>query len=260
MWCLNLRTGAWKNVSRGLLSPRAYPSAVLDGHRMLVFGGAQGTTFSGDLHSIDLESGAVTRIAAFGDAPSPRTSPMLVVHADQLFLWGGFDGTAQSGIFKVGVNGGEWSHLPGVQAGAPSPVVVRHFDQIFVYNGLAGAGLSAFEPEQCGFRPLACIGAEPSSELSRPALVSADEYIFLVGGEASSQFMHLFALDVKRLWWFAFHVRPDCDTLSAEDGAVSSVGLFMMPRDHGATVVYSRRTRELVSVLGSRMHEPPPIF
>jgi hypothetical protein len=96
--------------------------------------------------------------------------------------------------------------------------------------------------------------------LSRPALVAADEYVFLIGGEASSQFMHLFALDVKRLWWFAFHVRPDCDTLSTDDGSVSSVGLFMMPRDHGATVVYSKKTRELVSILGSRMHEPPPIF
>jgi hypothetical protein len=34
----------------------------------------------------------------------------------------------------------------------------------------------------------------------------------------------------------------------------------MMPREHGAVVVYARRTRELVSIMGSRMHEPPPIF
>jgi hypothetical protein len=260
MWCLNLRTESWKKISKGLLSPRAYPSAVLHCGRMLVFGGACDSVFYGDLHSIDLATGSVLKIATFGDGPSPRTSPMMIGYADQLFLWGGFDGTTQSGVFRVGIGGGEWAHMPGLQAGAPSPVGVGHGDQFFVYNGLAGAGLLEFVPGQCEFRPLACIGAEPSSELSRPALVSVDEHIFLIGGEASSQYMHLFALDVKRLWWFAFHVRPDCDTLSTNDGTVSSVGLFMMPRDHGATVVYSKRTRELVSVLGSRMHEPPPIF
>jgi hypothetical protein len=90
--------------------------------------------------------------------------------------------------------------------------------------------------------------------------VAADEFVFLIGGEASSAHMHLFALDVRRLWWFAFHVRPDCDTLSTEDGTVSSVGLFMMPREYGAAVVYRKKTRELVSAMGSRMHEPPPIF
>jgi hypothetical protein len=90
--------------------------------------------------------------------------------------------------------------------------------------------------------------------------VPADELLFLVGGEASFGYMHLFALDVKRQWWFAFHVRPDNVTVSCDDGTVNKIGLFMLPREHSASVVYSPRERELISVMGSRMNEPPPIF
>jgi hypothetical protein len=255
-WCLNIHTRTWRMISRALLPPRAYASACLiDGRRMFVFGGASGSDYRGDPHAIDLDSGSVTRIGVQGDGPPGCTSPMLVPSGGFIYVWGGFNGTAQSTLFRIPVGGGVWERIGDPRAAA-APVPCLHGSLWYVYEG----GLSLFEPDSGHIHSVPCIGTEPASDLSRPALVSADEYLFLVGGEASSQFMHLFALDVRRYWSYAFHVRPDNDTLSTDDGSVSAIGLFMMPREHAAAVVYSQKTRELISIMGSRMHEPPPIF
>jgi hypothetical protein len=180
---------------------------------------------------------------------------MVATSGGFVFVWGGFNGTAQSSLFRLPVGGGQWERIGDPKAAA-APVPCLHGSLWYVYEG----GLSLFEPETGNIHSVPCIGTEPAEDLARPALVSADEYVFLVGGETSSRFMHLFALDVRRHWWYAFHVRPDNNTLSTDDGSISAIGLFMMPREHAAAVVYSPKTRELISIMGSRMHEPPPIF
>jgi hypothetical protein len=129
-----------------------------------------------------------------------------------------------------------------------------------VYGGITGTPMAIFDPETGGFKAMPCVGVEPGAELSHASLVSADEYIFLVGGDARTKYMHLYALDVKRKWWFAFHVRPDNETLSVSDGVVNRLGLFMLPREHSVSIVYSPRERQLVCAMGSRLIDPPPVF
>ena len=259
-WALDLHTLTWRLVSRSLLEPRAYASAVLVDRFMIVFGGACHNTFFADLHAINVDTGEVIRIPFGGDAPCARTSPMLFERGGRLFLWGGYDGTAQAGVYTIDVKGGNWSLISQTHSGLPAPACCIHDDVCYVFGGVDGSPMSIFEPELGTFRPMPCLGTEPPVDLARCALVSGDEFIFLVGGEASFDYMHLFALEVRRNWWFAFHVRPDNDTLSTSDGIVNKIGLFMLPREHSASVVYSPRERELVGVLGSRMREPPPIF
>jgi hypothetical protein len=89
-----------------------------------------------------------------------------------------------------------------------------------------------FNPTDGRVAPLPCIGTEPASDLSHAALVSADDYIFLLGGETQFRHIHLYALDVERQWWFAFHARPDGETLQATDGLVNRQGLLMLPSEH----------------------------
>lgn len=259
MWALHLKTMSWRVVSRGLLSPRAYPSAVLVGRYMYVFGGAIENEFFADLHAINLDTGEVQMIPVSGEGPCPRTSPMFFLFGQKLYIWGGYDGTAQSGVYSIDCTGGEWTLWKETHSGLPAPATCVHNDTHFVFGGVDGTGMATFDPTN-GFMQMQCIGTEPAVDLSRTSLVSADEFVFLIGGEASYPYMHVFALDVKRNWWFAFHVRPDGDSLSVKDGVVNKIGLFMLPREHSATVVYSTQERELVSVLGSRMHEPPPVF
>jgi hypothetical protein len=117
-----------------------------------------------------------------------------------------------------------------------------------------------FNPENGHFAPFPCIGTEPPSDLSHASLVSVDDFIFLMGGESHLKFVHVFALDVDRQWWFALHVRPDGESLSAGDGFVNRQGLFMLPSEHSASIVYSPKCRQIVSVMGSKMADPPPVF
>jgi len=72
--------------------------------------------------------------------------------------------------------------------------------------------------------------------------------------------MHVLALDVRRKWWFAFYVRPDNVSLTVADGGVNKSGQFMLPREHSASIVYSPRERQFVSVMGSDAADPPRVF
>ncbi|OHS94123.1 Kelch motif family protein [Tritrichomonas foetus] len=162
----------------------------------------------------------------------------------------------------------EWKRFDSVNTGLAAPThchfvgngSLKGVDKYFVFGGVNGSPITQFIPEKGEFNPFPCIGTIPSTDLTRSTLLPADEYMFLIGGEASIAYMHIFALDVKRKWWFAFHVRPDNNSLSIADGTVNKVGLFMLPREHSAAVVYSPTMRSIFSVMGSRMMEPPPIF
>lgn len=175
-------------------------------------------------------------------------------------MWAGFDGRSHGGIYYINPQQGEWNRFDISHTGVPAPAFCQHNGVYYVFGGVTGTPISTFNPQTGEFKPFPCTGTEPTHELTHAALVSADEYIFLIGGESTAKFMHIFALDVKRQWWFAFHVRPDRESLSIADGIVNKVGLFMLPREHSCSVVYSPKERVLLSVMGSRMINPPPAF
>lgn len=274
MWAYHIDTQEWKRISNSLLSPRQYPSAVLIGREMYIFGGAHEITFYADLHRVNIDTGKVEIIPTIGDGPCPRTSPMLFAKQNKIYLWSGYDGRSHGGVYSLDLESIinidlnnqndvpklSWYRFQSSNTGLPAPPYCVFRERYFVFGGINGSPIAQFIPEKGEFDPFPCTGTEPSTELSRPCLVAADEYIFLIGGEANIDFMHIFALDVKRKWWFAFHVRPDNVTLSVADGMVNKIGLFMLPREHSAAVVYSEKNRTIYSVMGSKMIEPPPIF
>lgn len=273
MWSYDITTAGWKCITNSLLSPRQYPSAVLIGREMYIFGGVQEIKFYADFHRVNIDTGKVEYIETEGESPCPRTSPMLFVKNNIIYLWSGYDGRAHGGVYSIDIHDiinvdlsqnnyqkPKWHRFQISHTGLPAPAYCAFKDRYFVFGGIDGSPIAQFIPEKGEFDPFPCTGTEPSTELSRPSLIAADEYIFLIGGEANIDFMHIFALDVKRKWWFAFHVRPDNSTLSVADGFVNKLGLFMLPREHSAAVVYSKKKRSIISIMGSRMIEPPPIF
>lgn len=262
MWAYNMHSSEWHCISKSLLSPRQYPSAVLIGRDMYVFGGACENEFFADFHRINIDTGACQLISTHGTQPCPRTSPALFSYHNSIFLWSGYDGRSHGGVYKIDLDhpNPTWYRFPNSHTGLPAPAFCQYKDQYFVFGGVNGSPLSEFDPKTGDFNPFPCIGTEPSIDLIRPSLVAVDEFIFLIGGDASIEYMHIFALDIKRKWWFAFHVRPDNVSLSLSDGLVNKIGLFMLPREHSSSVVYSPQLRTIVSVMGSRMIDPPPIF
>lgn len=259
-WSLSLIDLKWTRIAQTLLTPREYPSAVLIGRRMFIFGGAVENEFFADLHYLDLDTGEVRLIEARGDAPGPRTSPGLFASDKALYLWSGWNGRAHGSVYTLTAGDCIWRRYDKPHTGVPAPACCWHKGKYYVYGGATGTPMSVFDPETGELEPMPCIGTEPTQELAHAALVSCDEYVMLIGGESTVQYMHLFALDVKRKWWFAFHVRPDGETLMVSDGVVNKAGLFMLPREHSASIVYSPRERQLVSVMGSKMADPPPVF
>jgi hypothetical protein len=259
-WALNLLDLKWRRVHDTLLSARKYPSSVLIGRKMYIFGGASEGLFFSDLHSLDLDTGLLSVIETRGELPDPRASPALIASESQLFLWSGWSGRSHGESHHIRLDDCEWRRYEHLDTGVPAPATCYHKGKHYCYGGMSGTPMVVFHPEDGRFAPLPCIGTEPPSDLSHASLVSADDFIFLMGGESQFPHVHVYALDVERQWWFAFHVRPDGDTLQASDGFVNRQGLFMLPMEHSASIVYSPRERQLVCVMGSKMIDPPPVF
>lgn len=258
-WALYLKEMKWVKIAKELLSPREYPSATLVGRDMIIFGGHANNHFFDELHSFNLDSGAITLIQT-QNCPSARTCPLLWYQNDFLYLWSGYNGLLQTELYKVSFADPTWKSFPQDTAGRAAASSCVHNGDLYVFGSSKGNGLMKFNTDTDQFESVACTGSLPSSELNHPALVSADEYIFVIGGEETYPYMYLFALDVKRKWWFAFHVRPDQQTLVLDDGIISKTGHFMMPREHSASVVYSNHDRNLICTMGSRFINPAPVF
>lgn len=256
-WALDFKTNRWYPLANSLLSPRTDVSSCLINRMMFMFGGFDGTNYLADLHALNIDTGAVSTIGSSINAPPPRANPVLFHREGKLILWGGHDDETRNGTHVYDFDSRKWELIESSHTGRSAPAYCLHNGEIYAFGSSKGHGLIKFENS---FQMIECTGTEPSSELMNAALVSADEYLFLIGGKADSQFMHVFALDIKRHWWFAFHVRPDMETLSLSDGIVNKIGLFMLPREHSASVIYREKSRELVSIMGSRMSDPPPIY
>ena len=261
VWALNLLTLNWDCLNHNALSPRQYSSAVLYGRKMIIFGGVFNHNFLSDLHFIDIDSGQVTLINSNGTIPSPRTSPILFFYPDHsLYLWSGYDGSPRGGIYHFDLETFQWEKFERGHTGRVAPAFCNHKGRYFIFGSSKGHGLIEFFPEKGEFVPIECSGTEPERELTRSSLISVDNYLFLIGGESESNHMHIFVFDVSRNWWFAFHVRPDMINISIKDGIINKVGLFMLPREHSSSIIYRKKERELISVFGSRLMNPPPVF
>lgn len=268
-WVLDLNSLSWKCISRNIRSPRQYASSVLIDKRMYIFGGKCESRFFADLHYIDIETGKVVEVNTEGEIPAPRTSPIFFTNStkNKLFLWSGYtyddlsDGdTEHVNYLDLTADTLMWKQYGEIFPARSSASYCYHNNNHYIFGSTNAGGLLTFSEQTGEFKIINCTGSEPQPDLNHTSMVSTDEYIFLIGGEATFNYMHIFALDVKRKWWFAFHVRPDGKSFVNSDGIVNKLGLFMMPREFGASIIYDKKRREIVSVLGSRLMDPPPIF
>jgi hypothetical protein len=91
-------------------------------------------------------------------------------------------------------------------------------------------------------------------------MVAVGQYLVFVGGRGNSNWTSMHACDVERMWWLVFHVMPDGATVSAADGAIKPLSLFMLPRIHSCAMCYVQEERKIVAFLGHPEKDPPPIF
>ena len=231
---------------------------------MFIFGGVHNGVYFDELHSINIDDGSITKIITHdydNSKPCPRAGATMFCDGRNLIVWGGFDGVTHNAIHKLNLETLVWEkheqpNISGRTAAAHCEFNGRHY----IYGSSKMPGILVYDEIKNSFEHIATKGAEPPTELTRAKMVAADEFIFLIGGENPATFMHIYALEVSQKWWSAFHIRPDFEELSIEDGIVNSTGLFMLPREYGSSLVYEEEKRTLISTLGSRLVMSVPIY
>ena len=265
-WAYSIREGRWAKLAKKILSPRTGASSCLVGREMFIFGGVDRNNYYGELHSINIDTGSVqvydrTTEMNEGGEPCPRIGAVMFYDGESIIVWGGFDGATHSDIHKLHLESMQWEKIEQPNLTGRAAAAHCEFDGVeYVYGSSKMHGLLAYDKYNNTFNPVETRGAEPPMELTRATMVAADEFIFVIGGEYPTTYMHIYALEVGRKWWSAFHIRPDGEMLSIDDGIVNKIGLFMLPREFGSAIVYDEETRSLVSTLGSRLIPSVPIF
>lgn len=144
---LNLDIMAWNNlVTTGHgPGPRDSHSAVVVEHKMIVFGGTNGTKKVSDIHILDLRSRVWSRPNCKGVAPSPRESHTATLVGDEkLVIFGGSgEGGANylNDLHVLDLKTMCWSS-PEVRGDMPVPrdshSTVAIGKKLFVYGGDCG--------------------------------------------------------------------------------------------------------------------------
>jgi hypothetical protein len=104
-----------------------------------------------------------------------------------------------------------------------------------------------------------CAGLAPPPDLTDAMIATfGNDCLIIAGGNRDSNFTYIYGLDIVRAVWFTIGVMPDGVSVTLADGNVKN-GLFQLPRQHSAAFAYSPKRRAVVSVMGSRFLEPPPV-
>ncbi|KAH0790976.1 Kelch motif family protein [Histomonas meleagridis] len=252
IWLFDVINRAWSNLNlSGIpISPRSGSRGVAVENMLFVIGGVNGLNYYNDIYSIDLNTGFTQIIETNGNVPTPRSSFVLSSYGTQLFLWGGYNGTWPSELYVLDLNSLTWEMLPKDVMGRSNSAfeVVDHL--VYIYGSSKTGGLLVINMIDRSIETLPTTGPEPSPSLLDATLVHFDTYLMFIGGKSSTTTTFLYALDLNKMRWFMFHILPDGDTLSAADGTINELGMFMIPRTYSLSAVYDASKREIIAFLG----------
>jgi hypothetical protein len=157
---------SWIEIDHGPLLPRSEPQMVVDGDRVLVWGG-EGRPASGDIvdaqgayrERLVFQDGAIydhagrTWVAIPPPPLPPRVGPQLGFAGDSVVVWGGHEleavdgGGVHSGVGAVSTDGAvydlrteRWQPLPEFPLTARQAAVVHWDGEVLLVWGTSGAG------------------------------------------------------------------------------------------------------------------------
>jgi len=230
----------------------------MNNHVLIIFGGYTGKEYLGDLHVIDTLTGVVSFIETTGQIPAPRSTPVVAVYNEQFFVWGGFNGVFPTELSVLRLRTLDWEtiHQPHIQ-GRSAVASAVSVDKMFLFGGSKQGGLVVINFTDKTVTTAMTIGVEPPSAVLGAGMVAVDHFLFFFGGKStSSKWSLVYCCDLNKMWWFVFHVRPDGETLTIQDGEVSELGLFRIPRMNGFSIAYEEKRRDLLFFLGHPESNP----
>ena len=254
LWRLDLTTFEWKEITLtgDVPSPRNGSRAVLvNGNTLVFFGGYADSSYFGDIYAVDLTSGSVTRLLTSGPAPSPRTGPLIGTLGNRIYLWGGYNGNWPNELHILDLETLTWRVKHKEVPGRTSVPFITYGTAILSYGGSKQEGMLVIDMEKEEVVIKETIGASPPTESMGAGMARVGRYALYYGGKTHNDKTLVYALDIDRKWWFVFHVLPDSQTVTLEDGHVTDNGLFMLPCLHSFVCAYSQARRQVVCLMGA---------
>ncbi|XP_015688232.1 rab9 effector protein with kelch motifs-like isoform X3 [Oryza brachyantha] len=188
--------------------------AALVGHRMMVFGGTNGSKKVNDLHVLDLRTKEWSKPACKGTPPSPRESHTVTLASssgDRLVVFGGSgegEGNYLNDVHVLDVPTMTWSS-PEVKGDAPAPRdshgAVAVGGRLFVYGGDCGdryhGEVDVLDMDAMAWSRFAVKGASPGVRAGHAA-VGVGSKVYVIGGVGDKQYYSdAWILDVANRSW-----------------------------------------------------------
>ena len=97
-WKFSLDDQHWTKLNISNVSPRAACGSAIVDNTLWFFGGITSTSFTRDLHYVDLITGEVFRPATTGEPPPECALPLVAYHNHHLIVWAGTNGSNLSSL------------------------------------------------------------------------------------------------------------------------------------------------------------------
>ncbi|PIA61050.1 hypothetical protein AQUCO_00300516v1 [Aquilegia coerulea] len=211
---LSLDTMTWNTLVTTGQQPGARDShsSVLVGHRMIVFGGTNGSKKVNDLHVLDLRTKEWSSPRCEGTPPSPRESHTSTVVSDEkLVIFGGSgEGEANylNDLHVLDLKTMRWTS-PEVKGDIPAPrdshVSLAIGNKLLVYGGDSGeryhGEVDVLDMETLCWSRLELQGSSPGIRAGHAA-VAIGTQIFILGGVGDKLYYNdVWILDVSTCSW-----------------------------------------------------------
>lgn len=261
IWILNINTYEWEPfpISGEAISARVNSRACILGETMYIFGGELGNDVSNDIYAVNLDTKECVSLETEGDIPSARSLPIFAGMENELFVWGG-TGTCSSDLYVLDLTTRVWEAIPQDLPSRSGMTYDTVDDCVYAYGGSNTGGIVVLSMSRKVVTIEPTSGPEPPSAITNGGFVHFDNYLMFIGGISQSQWTLIHCFDLTRRRWFIFHVLPDGSTVTVVDGNINDFGLFQLPRTHSMGLIYNRRKREILGVLGAPVKDTAPLF
>lgn len=262
LWCLNTLTRAWRRIALhgDTISGRSGARASLIGTHLLIFGGYSDPDYFADLHTIDVQTGEVKLVQTSGSAPAPRSTPLVAIYGNKFYVWGGFNGKWPTELSVLDFTNMRWQQYSQGLAGRTAVPSVIFGNKMYSYGGTKGGGMLQLDFDTNEMETKQTIGAEPPTGVMGAGMVLVEHFAIYFGGKTKNEYNLMYCCDLNRMWWFVFYVLPDGETVFPNDGHVSDLGIFMIPRIHSFGVCYIKERREVMAFFGNQSATTSPLF
>ena len=263
VWALDLKTNQWEQLNIDTqITPRFGARACLIKDEIWIFGGSDDTNFLGDLHCINIITGAVSRPETTGRGPTPRIHHIMEYSNNKLLVYSGADTTLLTDLYLLDLETMEWDAI-NVDYGRSQAAYSVIDSHLYVYGATQTPGFLVFDFSLHNAQSISTSGVVPPSTLTDAVLVPVDNYLLLVGGdnrndvEDAIHFAPIYIYNIESSQWSILPIQTDNVTTNQSDGHFDKNGNFLCPLCRQSSIAYDENARELVVFLGSPPTIPP---